>query len=156
MFAAIHSHMGRVLPALMLFGLVTAAQAQFVQQGFKLVGTGYTGPGQQGYAVALSADGRTAIVGAFNDVGVIGFPQASGIGAVWICTRSNNVWTQQGNNLVGGPYVASDLRRQQPHLALTISFSQAFGGDRIFYLAARDGNDLNNTGWQSMGIRAVQ
>jgi len=37
MFAAIRSQIGRGFPALLLLGLVTAAQAQFVQQGFKLV-----------------------------------------------------------------------------------------------------------------------
>ncbi|HYW46098.1 MAG TPA: hypothetical protein VE959_24755 [Bryobacteraceae bacterium] len=41
-------------------------------------------------------------------------------------------------------------------LALNITFSAAFGGNRIFYLAARDVNDLNNTGWQAMGTRDLQ
>jgi len=41
-------------------------------------------------------------------------------------------------------------------LALNIGFSAAFGGNRIFYLAARDVNNLNNTDWQAMGARAVQ
>ena len=39
------------------------ALAQFTQQGPKLVGSGAAGPAQQGYSVALSADGNTAIVG---------------------------------------------------------------------------------------------
>jgi len=41
-------------------------------------------------------------------------------------------------------------------LALNIGFTAAFGGNRIFYLAARDVNNLNNTDWQAMGARAVQ
>ena len=36
-------------------------------------------------------------------------------------------------------------------VALTITFSQSFGGNRVFYLAARDTNDVNNTDWQAMG-----
>jgi hypothetical protein len=70
------------------------ALAQFTQQGPKLVGTGAVGQlVEQGFSVALSADGNTAVVGGLNDNG--------GAGAVRIFTRSNGVWTQQGNKLVG-------------------------------------------------------
>ena len=69
------------------------AQAQFTQQGAKLVGTGAAGAAQQGTTVALSADGNTAIVGGYND--------NSGAGAAWVLTRSGGVWTQQGAKLVG-------------------------------------------------------
>jgi hypothetical protein len=65
----------------------------WTQQGGKLVGTGALGPASQGTSVALSADGNTTIVGGYND--------NSGIGAAWIFTRSNGVWTQQGTKLVG-------------------------------------------------------
>jgi len=41
-------------------------------------------------------------------------------------------------------------------LTLTIAFNPSFSGNQIFYLAARDTNDGNNTGWQSMGTWAVQ
>jgi len=41
-------------------------------------------------------------------------------------------------------------------LTLNLTFTSAFNGDRIFYLAARDGNDSNNTGWQAMGAWTVQ
>jgi Glycosyl hydrolase family 53 len=34
-------------------------------------------------------------------------------------------------------------------LALNVTFSASFSGYKIVYLAARDGNDANNTGWQS-------
>jgi probable HAF family extracellular repeat protein len=63
------------------------------QQGSKLVGTGATGNAQQGFAVALSGDGNTAVVGGNSD--------ASNIGAVWIYTRSGTTWSQQGSKLVG-------------------------------------------------------
>jgi hypothetical protein len=69
------------------------ASAQFVQQGPKLVGTGVVGSAEQGFSVALSADGNTAIVGGLND--------NSQAGAAWVYTRSNGVWTQQGGKLVG-------------------------------------------------------
>jgi hypothetical protein len=74
-------------------------------QQMKLVGTGAVntpGPAEQGHSVALSGDGNTALVGGpFDNFGV---------GAVWVFTRSGTrrpsrkskeVWTQQGDKLVG-------------------------------------------------------
>jgi hypothetical protein len=63
-------------------------------QQAKLVGTGAVGnAGQGGGAVALSADGNTAIVSGEGD--------NSTTGAAWVFARSGGVWTQQGNKLVG-------------------------------------------------------
>jgi lipocalin len=80
--------------------IYTRSNGVWTQQGSKLVGTGATGRANQGASVALSADGNTAIVGgpADNEVKIY---SGSGIGAAWIYTRLNGVWTQQGNKLVG-------------------------------------------------------
>jgi hypothetical protein len=66
----------------------------WTQQGPKLVGTGEVGPfgAGQGYSVALSADGNTAIVGGPGD--------DNQTGAAWVFTRSDGVWSQQAK-LVG-------------------------------------------------------
>ncbi|MBI3556644.1 MAG: IPT/TIG domain-containing protein [Deltaproteobacteria bacterium] len=72
---------------------VTATGAPATQQGAKLVGAGGVGTMQQGYAVSLSADGNTALIGGPND--------NTNIGAAWVFTRSGGVWTQQGAKLVG-------------------------------------------------------
>ena len=73
---------------------VSATAAPNVQQGLKLVGTGAVGPTTyQGYSVALSADGNTAVVGGYLD--------NSSVGAAWVYTRSGGVWSQQGSKLVG-------------------------------------------------------
>src|SRR6516162_7097477 len=48
------------------------AVAQFTQQGPKLVGTDVAGSAEQGYSVALSADGSTVIVGGPDDFGEAG------------------------------------------------------------------------------------
>ena len=72
---------------------LSTAPAPNAQQGTKLVGTGNTGASGQGYAVSLSADGNTAIVGGFTD--------NSNQGAAWIYTRSGATWSQQGAKLVG-------------------------------------------------------
>jgi hypothetical protein len=70
-----------------------AAAAQYTQQGSKLVGVGAVGPAHQGYSVAVSADGNTAIVGGPYD--------DSGAGAAWVFTRSGGQWSQEGGKLVG-------------------------------------------------------
>ncbi|SPF55897.1 exported hypothetical protein [Candidatus Sulfopaludibacter sp. SbA4] len=41
-------------------------------------------------------------------------------------------------------------------LTLNITFTAAFGGDRIVYLAARDVNEANNTDWHAMGTWTPQ
>ena len=64
-----------------------------IQQGEKLTGSGETGEGWFGESVALSANGKTAIVGAPQDNG--------GVGAAWIFTRVAGTWTQQGEKLTG-------------------------------------------------------
>jgi hypothetical protein len=71
----------------------TRSGGVWTQQGSKLVGTGAVGAANQGYAVSLSADGNTAIVGGVLD--------NDAAGAAWIWTRSGGVWTQQGSKLVG-------------------------------------------------------
>jgi antibiotic biosynthesis monooxygenase (ABM) superfamily enzyme len=74
------------------------ALAQFSQEGSKLVGTFAVGLGEQGWSVALSADGNTAIVGGLADNRITG--------AAWVYTRSNGVWTQQ-SKLAGTEAVGS-------------------------------------------------
>lgn len=71
----------------------------WAQQGNKLVGSGAVGPALQGSAVAISADGNTAIVGGGND--------NSSFGAAWIWTRSGGLWNQQGNKLVASGAVGN-------------------------------------------------
>jgi hypothetical protein len=88
------------LICLLLFSSLSA-EAQFSQQGPKLVGTGGLGPqgAGQGTSVSLSADGNTALVGGDED--------NVGAGAVWVWTRSGGVWTQQGGKLVGSGAVGT-------------------------------------------------
>jgi hypothetical protein len=59
----------------------------------ELNGTGASGNASQGFSVALSADGSTALIGGNFDNG--------GAGATWVFTRSGSTWTQQGSKLVG-------------------------------------------------------
>jgi hypothetical protein len=64
-----------------------------IQQGSKLVGTGAAGAAGQGFRVALSSDGNTALIGGTADNG--------DAGAAWVFTRAGGVWSQQGSKLVG-------------------------------------------------------
>ena len=90
----------------------TRSSSSWSQQGEKLVGdctgscanegTGETGEGMFGTMVALSADGDTALIGAWNDDNVLpGNEHYSGKGAAWVFTRSGSSWSQQGEKLVG-------------------------------------------------------
>jgi hypothetical protein len=75
----------------------------FVQLGEKLTAavTGESGLGGFGSAVAISADGTTAIVGAPGDGG--------GRGAAWIFTREGSTWTQQSEKLTDGEVTGGSL-----------------------------------------------
>ena len=96
------SHIAQAIASILVFGVLICAEpaaAQFIQQGAKLVGTGAVGPDAlQGWSVALSADGNTAIVGGPGDSGSGG---STGLGAAWVFTQSGGVWSQQGSKLVG-------------------------------------------------------
>ncbi|SPF48864.1 exported hypothetical protein [Candidatus Sulfopaludibacter sp. SbA4] len=68
----------------------------WTQQGSKLIGNSAVGLAEQGYSVAISGDGNTAVVGGKGDNNFTG--------AAWIFTRSSSgMWSQQGPKLVGTP-----------------------------------------------------
>jgi hypothetical protein len=58
-----------------------------------------------------------------------------------VVSWGSNARTLSGNNLT---------------ITLNIAFTSTFGGNRVFYLAARDLNSANNTDWQAMGTWTVQ
>jgi Bacterial Ig-like domain (group 3)/Divergent InlB B-repeat domain len=70
----------------------TRSGTTWSQQGPKLVGSGASGPAHQGFSVAVSGDGNTALVGGPRD--------DSSTGAVWVFVRSGTTWSQQGSKLV--------------------------------------------------------
>ena len=79
----------------------TRSGGTWSQQGNKLVGSGAVGIAQQGFSVALSADGNTFIAGGMSDNSVAG--------AAWVFTRSGAEWSQQGNKLVGSGAVGANV-----------------------------------------------
>jgi len=70
----------------------------WIQQGSKLVGSlpGGVFGASQGFSVALSGDGNTALIGGPNDNNFIG--------AVWVYVRNGSTWTQQGGKIVPTDY----------------------------------------------------
>ena len=73
----------------------TRTGATWTQQGPKLTAGAEEGhQGRFGASVAISNDGNTIVVGANTD--------SVGVGAAWVFTRSEGVWTQQGPKLTGG------------------------------------------------------
>jgi IPT/TIG domain len=71
----------------------TRAGGHWSQQGPELVASSEAGPGHFGYAVALSADGASALIGAPAD--------ASDLGSAWSFTRSGEAWTPSGKLAAG-------------------------------------------------------
>jgi hypothetical protein len=92
------------------------------QQGPKLVGSGAVGPAAQGWSVALSDDGNTAIVGGIGD--------NSNVGAAWVFTRSRGVWNQQGPKLVGSGAVGPVFVRQGYSVSLSSDGNTAIVGGK--------------------------
>lgn len=90
----------------------------WTQQGFKLYGLDAGEGANQGWSVALSGDGNTAIMGGSGDIG--------GTGAAWVFTRSNGVWSQEGGKLVGTG--ASGLAGQGESVALSADGNTAIVG----------------------------
>jgi hypothetical protein len=71
----------------------TRSGGTWTQQGSKLTGAGETGAARFGYGVALSGDGKTALVGGYRD--------STETGAAWVFSRSGETFSQQGAKLTG-------------------------------------------------------
>jgi hypothetical protein len=175
-----------VVGLLTALGFCTDARGQFLQQGPKLIATGALGTSQQGHAVAISADGNTALVGAPNDnnrfgavwvwtrnasiwtqsaklVGTNTFPAAqqgysvalsadgntalvggcfdgNGIGAAWVFARSGGVWTQQGTKLAGADAVPTPNSMGFPNVFQGCSVALSADGDTALVGGYADSN----------------
>lgn len=116
----------------------------WAQQGPKLKGAGeISSPGSAyseagfGHSVALSANGDTALVGAWRD--------HQSAGAAWIFERSGSSWIQQGGKLTGGEEVRSGQFGSA--VALSADASTALiGGTTAAWVFARSGG-----GWLQQG-----
>jgi hypothetical protein len=105
----------------------TQSAGVWSQQGSKLVGSGAVGSASQGFSVALSADGNTAVIGGFGD--------NNDAGAAWVFTQWGGAWNQQGSKLVGSGAVGSAVQ----------GLSVALSSDGNTAIIGGDG-DNNNAG----------
>jgi hypothetical protein len=87
----------------MVFAFTRDEAGNWTAQGAPFRGTDAVMTAGQGYSVALSADGNTAMAGGPGDT-VGQFAQA---GAAWIFFRNFGVWAQQGPRLVANDLTAS-------------------------------------------------
>ena len=71
----------------------TRTGSTWTQQGEKLTGRGEIGTGRFGTSVALSPDGKTALVGGPGD--------NEAVGAAWVFRRRGSTWAQRGSKLTG-------------------------------------------------------
>src|SRR5262249_27323239 len=113
---------------------------------------GGVGGTQQGFSVALSDDGNTAMVGGPFD--------NSGAGAAWVFIRIFGVWSQQGNRLVGTGAVGGAQRGAS--VALSPGGNTALVGGRIdngnagaAWVFTRSGGVWSQQGNKLVGTGAV-
>ncbi|MFN7833460.1 MAG: T9SS type A sorting domain-containing protein, partial [Bacteroidota bacterium] len=132
--------------------IYTRTDCEWMQAGAKLVGTGGTSQAWQGYSVALSADGNTAVAGASADNSLIG--------ATWVFTRSGGSWTQQGNRLVGTH--STSTARQGSSVALSADGNTAItgglnddSGKGAMWVFTRNGTTWSQQGSKLKGTSAV-
>jgi gliding motility-associated-like protein len=101
----------------------TRSGGVWTQQGNKLLGSDVTGGAEFGDAVSLSADGNTAIVAATEDNNYTG--------AMWVFTRSNGAWAQQGNKMTGsGEIPFAGVPNFGQTVALSGDATTAFAGNK--------------------------
>jgi hypothetical protein len=103
----------------------TRSNAIWSPQGSLLTGSDIVGTANFGTSISFSADGDTLAVGGAGD--------NSNVGATWLFTRLNDVWTQLGNKLVGSGSTAGDVNQ---------GFSTCMSADGSLLVVA--GNSDNN------------
>lgn len=96
----------------------------------KLVGSGYVYNSYQGCSVSISSDGNTIASGAQLD---------NEIGAVWIFTNNNGVWTQQGEKLVPNDYIVPG--------SVAFGYSVSLSSDGNTLIASAPNNNFIGSVW---------
>jgi hypothetical protein len=126
----------------------TRGGGTWTQQGGKLVGSGARLRAHQGAAVALSADGNTAVVGGANDNAYYG--------AAWVFTRNDGVWKQLGTKVVGTGAIGN--ARQGCSVAISgngrtiiVGGYRDDAGDGAAWMFARN----SAGGWTQLGPKLV-
>lgn len=104
-YAPDHGNLGAVW-------VFTHSSTGWTQQDIKLLPNDAAGSPFFGSSIALSSDGNTMLIGGDCDSSI---PSADPseqtcVGAAWVFTRSNGVWSQQGAKLIGSPARISQVQ----------------------------------------------
>ncbi|MCV0426845.1 MAG: hypothetical protein K5905_15400 [Roseibium sp.] len=122
--------------------IFTRSNGAWSQQGNKIVGSNYVLSSMQGASVGMSADGNTVAIGGNGDGGAVG--------AVWIFNRSERVWSQVGNKLVGTGFEGK--ANQGSSLALSADGKTLIVGSVLeTTVSAPIWVFVNSSGWQQQG-----
>lgn len=127
--------------------------SRWVQQGAKLRPTGEIGQAEFGYAVAISADGATALVGAPDDSRPKNYHYNDGYGAAWVFRRSGATWTQDADKLRGSGETSTGLFGGAVALAangrtLLVGAPNAHDGRGAAWIFVRAASDWRQEGGQ--------
>ncbi|HYW43967.1 MAG TPA: FG-GAP repeat protein [Bryobacteraceae bacterium] len=136
-----------LFPAWLASGLVPRAEAQFTEQGPKLVSSGSGGLATN---AALSADGNTAIFGGPTD--------SSQVGAAWIFTRTNGAWSQQAkllaNDAKGSAHFGSAVAISADGNTAVVGGSSDNGGNGAAWIFTRN-NAAQGAPWTQQGSKMI-
>jgi FG-GAP repeat len=142
------------LPFIMLMWsllLPGPAEAQLIQHGPKLVGTGAAGAASQGTSVVLSGDGNTAVVGGVGD--------NANTGAAWVYIRSDGVWNQQaklvGSGAVGGSFQGFSVSLSSDGNTAIVGGISDNGSSGAAWVYTRSGSVWSQQGPKLVGTGAV-
>jgi len=118
------------------FGIVNVLINQFID-------------GRQACYLAYVASSETLVL--VDDSGDAGGPYA---GSMVLNGGSGAIGNSQCS--VSGTGSAVGYSAGMMTLTLNVTFQGGFGGNRVFYVAGRDGAGGNNTGWQAVGTWTVE
>jgi hypothetical protein len=130
---------------------VTPTGVPATQQGTKLGATDAIGYAQQGYSVAVSADGNTAVVGGVSD--------NVSVGASWVYTRSGGIWAQQGKlvatDAVGAAQQGSSVAVSADGNTAVVGGYKDNGSIGAAWVYTRSGTTWTQQGSKLVGTGAV-
>lgn len=118
-----------------------------IQQGSKLVATGYNGASSQGNGVSISGDGSSLAVGGYTDSG--------NVGVAWIFSATGATGWKQTQKLVGTGYTGTpeqgvSLTLSTDNTTLAVGGINDNGGVGAVWMFA------NNSGnWGQQGVKLV-
>ncbi len=127
--------------------IFTLSDTGWVQKDDKLVGSGGIGDIGQGFALSISADGKTLAVGGLND--------NHRMGATWVFKLIENKWIQVGKKVVGTGGIGHSAQGFSVSLSADGKILAASGGDDNNQAGATWIYSISDTNWVQIGKKLV-